>query len=608
MLSHATEQKLIKVKISGNDTIKSSDIKKQLRHKPLPAIKRIAFWIKRPEFNNALMKMDSENISLFLQSNGFLYAEVEPIVNEGRLGRINIEYKITENNPVRINSVKIVVNDTLVINRPPRRPRLRHYEDRRVVESQVGKIFKDDDVYHDVDSLNDFFVSQGYLRARTEFEVVLNENIENLEIGDFCYKDNTPQEKKSTVDIEYHTATERQYYMKGLQFTGNRNVDSITVKNQLVFQDSLLYRREYITKSRDNLMRLGVFRSIQIYPNFIDDTEFVVPTIRFIEQNKWVTTAGIGWGSEERVRAFAQVSHHGMYKKADQQQLSIRYSYLEPWNVQFRLIQPAFFHPKLIFMINPFIRRENKDFYMLDRLGNDTRLSYYVLDNWNLHFSYLIEQNKRNEIEYESEDWEDIYNLSTYSTVLDVNYSHPKMNPYRGFHSISEIAVTEIGFDSFLDYYLLSQEFRYYQPIYHQFILALRGQVQVLEEIGGFTNIPRDNKLYLGGIQSVRGYDRQSMGPYIIEDGRKIYVGGMSTLLFNAEARIPVVKNFDLALLYDAGQVMENAYDFEINNMAQSVGVGLRWQSPIGRIRFDAAWATDKSNPRRLYLTIGESF
>ena len=591
---YAQSKSLTRLTIVGNDHVKKSEIKKLLRQKPLPFHQKPAFWIKNPEFNHNLMLQDSDSILVYLQSNGFLYAEVEAIATESKRGNIGIEYRITENSPVLVSSVTVIVNDTIRVDRPRRAPRMRGYEQRRTIEAQDGKIFRDADVYNDIGLINDYFVAQGYLKSHTDFQVLLNED---------------SSKNESTVEIEYHTETGKVYYIKDYEITGNRNVDTSTVRNQIVFRDSLAYKLEYVTKSRENLMRLGVFRSIQIFPNFIEDTDFVKPTFRFIEKNKWVTTAGLGWGSEERFRAFAQIAHHGMYKKADQQELSIRTSYIEPWNVQFRLIQPAFFHPQITLMINPFIRRENETDYLLDRYGNITTLSYNFLTYWNLFFDYLLEQNNLRELEYATDSIEGIYNQSTYFTKLDFNYSFPRINPYRGFHSISGVGLTEIDFDNLFDYYFLSQEFRYYQPIYNQFIIALRAQAQVMDEIADFQSIPRESRLYLGGVGSVRGYDRRSISPYIIdEDGNIVRIGGRSSLLFSSEARVPIIKNIDVAFLYDAGQVLEGSYDFDINAMSQSVGLGIRYQSPIGRIRFDMAKAIDKSRPTRFYLTIGESF
>ena len=590
----AQEQTLHRVVITGNKNIKRSEIKKQLRLKSLPFYERMLFWVEKPKFNSNLMYQDVENIKSYLNANGFLYAEIETYTTETRKGRVNIEYRITENQPVKINNVSIIVNDTLRIDGTIRRANLRNLFQQRLVETQSGKIFRDSDIYHDIDFINNEFVGQGYLKSKTDFRVHLHED---------------SLKTTSLVDIEFLVSPERQYYIKGYEIIGNRNVDKATVLNQMTFRDSLIYREEYVSKSRENLMRLGTFRSIQIFPNFIDDSNFVYPTIRFIEQHKWDVKAGSGWGNDERFRAFVQVSHLGMYKKADQQQLSIRASYVEPWNIQFRLLQPAFFHPRLNLTVNPFTRRENERSYMQDKYGSSVTLSYLFLTDWNMYFSFLVEQNNMREMKVPEVDYEKIYSQSTYTTQLDINYSYPKMNPFRGVHSISGFSITEQGFNSLVDYYFLSQELRYYQPFRDLFILALRGHIRAMNRVGSFQNIPMSDRLYLGGISSVRGYNRNSLGPYELGlKGEKIPIGGLSSLLYNVEARIPINDHINTVFFYDFGQVFSEPFTFDMKQMSQSIGIGFRYVSVVGVLRIDAAQPTDKAGPVRLSITIGESF
>ena len=589
-------QTINSISITGAKNIKTSEIRKQIKNQPLPFLERILFWRERPAFSPVLINQDIDNISRFVQSNGFLYAEVNSIITEGRKGRMKIEYVITENHPVKIDNVILIINDTLRVERAILRPDIRTLFRQRWIQAQPDKIFKDDYIYHDIEFINSIFLGQGYLKTNTDFKIELVED--SLKVN-------------STVNITYNTNLERLYYFYGAELLGNRNVDGATVANQIAFRDSMVYRAEYIDRTRENLMRLGVFRSIQIYPNFIGDTQYVYPTLRFIEKQKWVTTGGVGWGNEERFRSHFQVSHHGMYKKADQQHLSIRTSEYIPWNIQFRLIQPAFFHPRINLTINPYLIREDQPQYLLDRYGSVTDLSYMFFTDWNANFSYTFEQVNMKEMRIRADDidFSSLYNQSIYSTRLDINYAHPKINPYRGFHLISSASVTEIGFDNLMDYYSLSQEIRYYQPISNYFILALRGQVQTIDELQGFPSVPIESRLHLGGINSVRGYGRRTIGPYSMTDeGSKVYIGGRSSTLLTAEARIPIINNFNIALLYDAGNVSNSSYNFNSAHLSQSLGFGLRYISPIGIIRADVARALETDNSYKFYLTIGESF
>jgi outer membrane protein insertion porin family len=411
------------------------------------------------------------------------------------------------------------------------------------------------------------------------------------------------------IDVEYRIFPEHQFYTKGFAVSGNTYTNIGTINKQISFTDSTLYNANIITKNRDDLFRLGVFRSIQIFPTFIEGTNLVQPTINIIENHKWTTTMGMGWGYDERFRTQVQVSHHNLLNLADQQYLSVRTSYIEPWNVQFRWIQPAFLSRRLILTVNPFFRRANetKPDYTLDQYGNITSFTHPFLQNLTFNFSHLLEHNTLKEIDIHDEDLgRSLYNQSTVYVQLDADYSFPRRNPFRGFHTISGAGISGLGFGSAYDYYILSQEVRYYQPVSNLFILAARSTFQTMAEIGESPYIPVESRLYLGGMHSVRGWSRNTISP-INEAGQ--YIGGRSSFLLNFEARIPLSDNFSTALLFDSGHVLSDSYKIDVNQLSHSLGLGIRYFTPIGIIRCDFAQALSGSRDNlRFYLTIGESF
>ncbi len=119
-----------------------------------------------------------------------------------------------------------------------------------------------------------------------------------------------------------------------------------------------------------------------------------------------------------------------------------------------------------------------------------------------------------------------------------------------------------------------------------------------------FRSLPPSFRFFAGGDQSVRGYGFQELAP-LDEAGNLI--GGEALLtgslevdsLFFAHERFG---RFGAAVFYDAGNALADFSD----PLEQGAGLGLRWLSPIGLVRADAAWAlTDEGRPVRFHLTIG---
>ncbi|WP_338065419.1 autotransporter assembly complex family protein [Thiospirillum jenense] len=117
-------------------------------------------------------------------------------------------------------------------------------------------------------------------------------------------------------------------------------------------------------------------------------------------------------------------------------------------------------------------------------------------------------------------------------------------------------------------------------------------------------DVPASQRFFAGGDNSVRGFGFEALGPNDpITDasigGRYLTVGSfeLERELNNAGA------NMSMAAFTDFGNAFDPDYPSEWHH---SVGVGLRYSTPIGRIRFDLAYALTKTEPGvRLHVLIG---
>ncbi|MBJ9720435.1 outer membrane protein assembly factor [Acinetobacter calcoaceticus] len=114
-----------------------------------------------------------------------------------------------------------------------------------------------------------------------------------------------------------------------------------------------------------------------------------------------------------------------------------------------------------------------------------------------------------------------------------------------------------------------------------------------------FNKVPYNLRFFTGGDQTIRGFDYKSLSPEV--DGYKI--GGQALAVGSLEYNYQFKDGWRAAIFSDFG----NAYDKDFNNpAAYSVGVGIRWKSPIGPIRLDvASGISDENHPIRLHFFIG---
>ncbi len=118
-------------------------------------------------------------------------------------------------------------------------------------------------------------------------------------------------------------------------------------------------------------------------------------------------------------------------------------------------------------------------------------------------------------------------------------------------------------------------------------------------EVTDFTKLPSSLRFFAGGDNSIRGFDFESLGP-IGEDGQ--VNGGRYLAVGSVEYEHMLFGNWGAAIFSDFGNAVDNWRDpFEY-----SVGVGVRWRSPIGLIRLDIAKGlSDPEDPFGIHFVIG---
>ena len=116
----------------------------------------------------------------------------------------------------------------------------------------------------------------------------------------------------------------------------------------------------------------------------------------------------------------------------------------------------------------------------------------------------------------------------------------------------------------------------------------------------GVEELPSSLRFFAGGDTSVRGFGFQQLGP---TDESGDVIGGRHLLVGSVEYDHPIGQgNWGAAVFLDAGNAFNDFDDYELKGGA---GVGIRWRSPIGPLRFDLAHAPDSRDSFRIHFTMG---
>ncbi|HWR83639.1 MAG TPA: BamA/TamA family outer membrane protein [Candidatus Deferrimicrobium sp.] len=172
--------------------------------------------------------------------------------------------------------------------------------------------------------------------------------------------------------------------------------------------------------------------------------------------------------------------------------------------------------------------------------------------------------------------------------------------PHRG--SVSDVSLQYYGGLLGGDDHFVKFEANWssHQIVWPGWIWASRLRFGRAKEFGSSDAVPVNDRFYVGGANTVRGFIENSLGP-VRTDGTK---GADLTLVFNQEFRwrtlqvfriIPILNDllerFPLwqSIFFDMGNGFTHAGEISFGNLAYSYGTGVQLVSPAGPIRLDYA-------------------
>lgn len=112
--------------------------------------------------------------------------------------------------------------------------------------------------------------------------------------------------------------------------------------------------------------------------------------------------------------------------------------------------------------------------------------------------------------------------------------------------------------------------------------IVLRSRIGWIET-NDFDKVPPDLRFFAGGDRSVRGYKYESISP---EDENGDLTGAEKLITASVEYQYRVTGDWWGAVFFDIGQAV---HDFDDQDLKKGVGVGVRWNSPLGPIKLDIA-------------------
>ena len=214
--------------------------------------------------------------------------------------------------------------------------------------------------------------------------------------------------------------------------------------------------------------------------------------------------------------------------------------------------------------------------------------------------------------------------LSTFSGSIIRDTRDKPLDAHHGDYATINLGITPTALGSSANFAKLFGQYAYYRPLRS---LVFANSIRL-----GFTTpfsgsfVPTSQLFFSGGGTSLRGFAIDEAGPQRIVPFCNVLkgqsgcvnitvpVGGRQLFIFNSEVRFPlgIMSALGGVIFYDGGNVYSaiNLHNF-VNNYSNTVGIGLRYATPIGPVRIDLG---RNLNPvpglkaTQYYITVGQAF
>jgi outer membrane protein insertion porin family len=579
-------------------------------------------WGKKAYFDRARFDADLKRIQAFYADRGYPDARVTSfdVKLNDKQDAVDITVTISEGQPVKVAAINFVGFDDSVI------PSAHFTTLKNQVPLKVG-------------------------RPRDRQLVVTTREMALNELKDHGYpygkvetsEDDGTDGKSAT--LTFSAAPGLMAHIGSIEIQGNKTVDAHVIERELTFKTGDLFQRSVLQDSQRRLYGLELFQFANIEPLNTELQPTEVPVrITVAEGKHQRVNFGAGYGTEEKARVDAEYHHVNFLGDARLAGVHARWSSLDR-GLRLDFNQPYFFAPHFSF------GAEAQQWYTFTPAYQSivTGAKMTVTHRGTQQTSWAISlTNERTNSTIADQFINDVTLFSNLIALglnpttkhqdgtlnaMGFDLQHTTADSVLDAHRGYQVAFHAEQAGRFLpgtfNYTALAIDGRQYLPIGDKIVFASRVQLGNIRPVGGDqANVPFSKKYFLGGATSLRGWGRYEVSPLSTCDPATstcgtgdsgLPLGGDSMVSFSEELRAPLRGKLGAVFFLDGGAVSADSWGVNFRDLRYSVGPGLRYQTPVGPIRFDFGYQLNpipelriSGQPQqrrwRIHFSIGQAF
>lgn len=423
-------------------------------------------------------------------------------------------------------------------------------------------------------------------------------------------------DRKVIVDLAAHTATVTLTVKAGepmlfgpLAISNEGRTRDDYVRSFITFEKGETYDRREVDKSLNALRKTGLFDQVALDSGQAIDGKELPQKLTLKESEARTVRLGANYTTSSGAGAKASWEHRNLLGRGETLALGLNVSQTEQ-SATADFGKPRFLRQDQTLTANFEIAHERSDAYNENRIksgiGVVRPLTERIKASLGVTFEFVRTADSRGNNRYQ---------LIGIPAALSYDGSDSLLDPTRGiratvratpyFGRATQQATAFTRLEGIGSTYL---SFGTRDDGAPWVTLAARGRAGSL--LASETDdVPGSTRFYSGGGGSVRGYGYQMLGPL---DSDNDPVGGRSVLEANFEARLRVTESIGTVAFLDGGNAYSGLTPAFGKPLKWGAGLGLRYYTPIGPVRFDFAVPLDRragvDDRFQIYVSLGQAF
>ncbi len=591
IVDEGTRLKVKKIAFEGVTAFDDNQLKKLMK------TKKESIWPLNVIFKTGIMdeevfSEDIDRLENFYHYKGFLDAKIIDVKRVVFYEKKKIELTIViEEGPTYPVGTVTVDGNTVF---PTRSIEM-------LLISQPGSLYSPEKLATDQQKVRDFYSNHGYIQMNIDTKVTFNPD-------------------KSAMDLDMTLSEGSMYYINKINVQGNFKTKDKVIRREILAYPGEVFNGDKLKTSQQRLQNTGFFENVGIKLEDCDfpDRKNVVFDLK--EKKTGALSFGAGFSSIDSFVGFAEISQSNFdlfnFKnfQGAGQKFRIRFEAGDKrQNFMLSFVEPYLFDRKLSFGFDAFLDRNDylSGDYDEDHIGVSFTLGK-AFGSFNRGDVILtleqVDVNVDDDASQELLDEDGSYNQVSVGFKITRDTRNRIIFPSKGAKTVALLKLSG-GTESYTRFDF--QHARYLAPFsrFPDHIIILRGGVGVAGGMSG-GDVPLFDRMFLGGSNTVRGFEYRAIGPQDINDEP---LGGKLSVWHSVEYMFPIISRVYGACFIDTGNVYEKIGDFGDRDMNVGIGLGVRLNLPIGPMKFDYGFPivtdefTDDEDPQ-FHFSMGTSF